>query len=147
MITTLFRILLADDDEDDCMFFEEALGQLATSATLTTVADGVELMQWLASQTPLLPDVLFLDLNMPRKNGYECLTEIKTNPALAPLPVVILSTSLHAEMIERLYSQGAAHCMGKPTTYSELKTLIGEALTLIEKNGSSPATGGSVGNG
>lgn len=90
MRTSATHILLADDDTDDCLFFKDALEELALSVTLTTVRDGVELMRHLSTQ--VLPDVIFLDLNMPRKNGYECLTEIKLNAKLATIPVVVYST-------------------------------------------------------
>jgi CheY-like chemotaxis protein len=138
MAKNLSQILLADDDDDDRYFFEEALGDLAIPTTLTTVVDGEELMQWLTAPAQTLPDVLFLDLNMPRKSGYECLTEIKGNPALAPLPVVILSTLFDTTITNRLYDNGAAHCMGKPTNHTELKTLIREALTLVAAQDQSP---------
>jgi CheY-like chemotaxis protein len=71
------RVLLADDDADDCLFFKEALEELPLSTSLTIVNDGDQLMKWLLKNTSRLPHVLFLDLNMPRKNGFECLTEIR----------------------------------------------------------------------
>jgi CheY-like chemotaxis protein len=83
------NILLADDDLDDCIFFKEAVGELMLSANLKVVHDGEQLMQLLISETSELPDVLFLDLNMPRKNGFECLTEIKLDPRLKQLPIII----------------------------------------------------------
>ncbi|MBC8110037.1 MAG: response regulator [Verrucomicrobia bacterium] len=93
MISTHLNLLLADDDKDDRFFFEEALEELQVSIHLTTVNDGEQLTQLLIQQmTKLpnqLPDVLFLDLNMPRKNGFECLAEIKRTKKLQHLPVII----------------------------------------------------------
>lgn len=83
------NILLADDDKDDCLFFKEALEELEVVAQLTLVADGQQLMHRLRSDTDRLPDVLFLDLNMPRINGMECLAEIKQSEKLRQLPVII----------------------------------------------------------
>ncbi len=71
------NLLLADDDTDDCFFFKEALEELPVSAKFTFVNDGVQLMQLLIVNDTSLADALFLDLNMPRKNGFECLSEIK----------------------------------------------------------------------
>ena len=68
------NLLLADDDIDDCSFFKEVLENLPISTHLTTVHDGEQLIQLLAKETIELPHVLFLDLNMPRKNGFECLS-------------------------------------------------------------------------
>src|SRR5665647_2218424 len=86
------NILLADDDTDDCIFFKEALRELLLYTNLTTVQDGEQLMQLLTNETNELPHILFLDLNMPRKNGFECLSEIKQNKNLKDLPVVIFTT-------------------------------------------------------
>src|SRR5215203_94230 len=102
-----FKILLADDDEDDCMFFKEALDELSLPVSLNTVGDGVELMDFLKSNLINLPHVLFLDLNMPRKTGFECLSEIKQNEKLKQLPVIIYSTSANPDVIESLYNNGA----------------------------------------
>ena len=75
----LLNILLADDDNDDCTFFEAALSALNLKTQLKTVNDGEALMTYLSENVHQLPDVLFLDLNMPRKNGFECLTDLKEN--------------------------------------------------------------------
>ena len=69
------HLLLGDVDKDDCLFFEEALEELTLSTRLTTVHNGEQLMQLLAKKTEQLPHVLFLDLNIPRKNGLECLSK------------------------------------------------------------------------
>ncbi len=87
------NILLADDDTDDCNFFKAALKSLPIPTDLTVVNDGEELMTYLSEKTEHLPNALFLDINMPRKNGFECLAEIKNNKKLKDLPVIMFSTS------------------------------------------------------
>jgi len=141
MNTSQLYILLADDDEDDCHFFQEALDELSIATRLTAVHDGEQLMKLLTEKASELPHVLFLDLNMPRKNGYECLREIKSSEQLKPLPVVILSTSFERDVADRLYRDGASCCMRKPSGHDELKGLIQQALTLVmQESGSPPAT-------
>jgi CheY-like chemotaxis protein len=130
MKSTLLNILLADDDLDDCLFFKEVLDELPLSSTLTTVNNGVDLMLYLSANT-FLPDALFLDLNMPRKNGFECLTEIKESEELKKLPVIILSTSFDTDVVNLLYEKGANHYIRKPGDFSKLKLVINEALTKI----------------
>ena len=107
MSTTPLNLLFADDDTDDCFFFKEALEELPISAKLTTVNDGMQLMQQLSAKETLLPDALFLDLNMPRKSGFDCISEIKRNNKLMHIPVIIYSTSLNVEVVDLLYQKGA----------------------------------------
>lgn len=128
------NLLLADDDIDDCTFFEDALEELPISATLSTVHDGVQLMHFLSAKPGDLPDALFLDLNMPRKSGFECLSEIKSADNLKDLPVIIFSTSLNMEVAELLYQKGAHYYIRKPGEYNKLKKIILEAVTLTSKN-------------
>jgi len=125
-----YKLLLADDDADDCIFFKEALEDLAVDATLATVSNGVELMKMLHSQSILLPDLLFLDLNMPLKNGFECLEEIKGDKKLRSLPVVIYSTSLNMEVMNLLYEKGAQYYIRKPGEFLKLKKVIREVLKI-----------------
>ncbi len=80
-----------------------------------------------------LPEVLFLDLNMPRKNGTECLTEIKLNEKLKHLPVIIYSTSLHEEIADQLYKTGAHYYIQK-TDLAELEKYLLHVLTIMLKN-------------
>lgn len=124
-------ILLADDDKDDCLFFEDAINELVQSANFTAVHDGEQLMQLLTNETNKLPDVLFLDLNMPRKNGFECLEEIKHNKKLKALPVVVFSTSFEQEVVNRLYDNGAQYFIRKPSEFSSYKKIILHTLALI----------------
>ncbi len=134
MNTTSFNLLLADDDEDDCMFFNEALQELPVDVSLKTVNDGDQLMNLLKSMSTALPDILFLDLNMPRKTGYECLIEIKHNKKLQSIPVIIFSTSIDPKDVKQLYENGA-HCyIRKPSEFCKLKRVINEALKIAPKN-------------
>ncbi len=123
-------ILLADDDKDDCYLFNEALRELKVDAKLTPLHDGEKLMSFL-QKTEKLPDVLFLDLNMPRKNGFECLAEIKMNENLLSLPVIIFSTSFDRHIVEQLYEKGAQFYIRKPSEFNKLKKVIHNSLLLI----------------
>jgi CheY-like chemotaxis protein len=134
-------ILLADDDCDDQFFFDKALKALPISTHLTTVHDGEHLMNYLNENSEYLPSVLFLDINMPRKNGFECLFEIKHNEKLKDLPVVMFSTSYprdmnyERDMINTLLKIGAYDFIRKPDDFNQLKLVISNALAvLIEKN-------------
>lgn len=130
----IYNILLADDDSDDCLFFQEALSELNIKSQLTVVNDGVELMQYLAKSVAPLPDALFLDLNMPKKSGGECLSEIQSIPRFQPLPVIIFSTSFDPQVIATLYNHGANYYIRKPGDFEVLKQLVSEALRLVTQN-------------
>ena len=134
MISPNVNIFLADDDKDDCLFFHEALEELQLQTTLTAVHDGEQLMQLLNKKTDGNPDVLFLDLNMPRKNGVTCLEEIKRSEKLKSLPVIVFSTSYDESIANLLYKNGAQHYICKPADFSELKKIIHQALTLTTQS-------------
>ncbi|MBC7607651.1 MAG: response regulator [Burkholderiales bacterium] len=128
------NILLADDDFDDRFFFEKALSELPVIAALTVVKDGQELMQFLNEETNTLPDVLFLDINMPCKTGTECLTEMKLNKKLKDIPVTMFSTSNSPENIKMLFQKGANVYIHKPNDFSKLKEIIFRALPISTEN-------------
>jgi DNA-binding NarL/FixJ family response regulator len=88
-------------------------------------------MRLLEKKTDQLPHVLFLDLNIPRKNGLECLSEIKLNKKLKHLFIIIFSTSSEQDIVNVLYKNGAHHYIRKPAEFSQLKKVILKALTLI----------------
>jgi len=135
-----FNILLADDDDDDCFFFKTALEGSSISTHLTTVTDGEQLMRLLKNETHELPDVLFLDINMPRKNGFECLSEIKLSSRLKLLPVIVISTSFEQEIANLLYQNGAQYFICKPSEISKYNKIILQALIMIEQaNTAQPA--------
>jgi CheY-like chemotaxis protein len=134
---------------DDCFFFEKALEELQLSTHLTIVRDGQQLMNYLSENSKNLPDVLFLDLNMPRKNGFECLCEIKEHESLKVIPVVMFSTSYprdqiyEANMINTLLKIGAHHFIRKPGDFAQLKQVIHQTLTMFLERKS---MNGQVGN-
>ena len=126
------RILLADDDADDWLLFQDALDELGLPAVMTTVSQGQQLMDELFVAEEL-PDVVFLDFNMPRKNGQDCLKTIRRSKKLQYLPVIIISTHYDNKMADLLYKGGANFFIKKPDNLSDLKMLIGEALQLLDE--------------
>jgi CheY-like chemotaxis protein len=133
-------ILLAEDDKADTILFKDALEELPVKVKFNTVPDGEQLISWLKNKRRKLPDVLFLDLNMPRKNGFAALGEIKRNPDLEKIPVIIFSTANEAEMIKQVFKDAAHYYIRKPTSFSDLKKVIFKVLELIaDKNIKLPA--------
>jgi CheY-like chemotaxis protein len=118
------KLILADDDLDDCFLFREALSELPVKTTLTVVNDGDALLNALALSVVELPNLIFLDLNMPRKDGMECLREIKGTEILQKIPVVIFSTFINEGLTKSLIEMGVVECVMKPSSYVELKDLI-----------------------
>jgi CheY-like chemotaxis protein len=122
-----FTILMAEDDPDDRFIMEQALRELGTDADLRFVEDGEELMRYLRRcknyTDPMLsprPLLIFLDLNMPKKDGREALVEIKTDPDLQRIPVVIWTTSEEREDKMQCKKAGADVFVTKPVSYAEL---------------------------
>lgn len=124
---TVVTILMADDDEDDCMLAQEALTESRLANDLHFVRDGEQLMDYLyhrgeythSDRSPR-PGLILLDLNMPRKDGREALKQIKADPDLRRIPIVILTTSRADEDVYRSYDLGANSFITKPVTFSGL---------------------------
>lgn len=133
-INRKLSIILAEDDPDDRLLFEEAIDELSVSVNLTTFNNGDELMEWLTDHKNSLPDALFLDLNMPRRNGFAALGEIKRDTKLQDLPVIIFSTSTNNEMINQVYKDAAHYYIQKPASFRKLTELIYKSLRLIADN-------------
>ena len=131
-------ILLADDDRDDCIFFKEVLEELSIQNQLIEVHDGEKLMQFLKNETNQIPYVLFLDLNMPRKNGVECLLEIKRDERLKYFPVIIISTSMEQEVVDHLFKSGAQYFVCKPPDFLQLQKMVEQVLTLVTQKTAKP---------
>lgn len=134
------NILLADDDTDDRQFFEKALMEIPIAAHLNIVHDGEQLMSYLYENHNTLPDILFLDLSMPRKTGFECLAEIKENEILKNIPVFVFTTSFGRDadfersLTNTLTNIGAEQYIRKPGDFEELKVIIRNALVSIENH-------------
>ena len=127
------HILLADDDKDDRLLFHEVLEEFPLRTILTAVNNGEQLMQRLNDEKEQQPDILFLDLNMPRKNGFDCLLEIKQSQKLKKLPVIIFTTSYEPEIVNLLYKNGAQYYIRKPNNFEQLKKVIHLVLIHSEK--------------
>ena len=125
-------ILLADDDEEDRMLTSEALNESRVVNDLKFVEDGEDLLDYLyrrgkydADSAPR-PGLILLDLNMPRKDGREALKEIKADPDLRRIPIVVLTTSKAEEDIYRTYDLGANSFIAKPVKFESLVALMKE---------------------
>lgn len=124
-------ILMAEDDPDDRLFCREALEQARLTNRVNYVEDGEELMDYLNGrgkytdpETYPQPGLILLDLNMPRKDGREVLQELKSDPQLRHIPVVILTTSKAEEDILRSYDLGVSGYITKPVTFERLVDIM-----------------------
>jgi len=106
MSDKIIKIVLADDDEDDRMLFKEAIDEINIQTKLSLFNNGQELMDYLLLPNVVLPNLIFLDLNMPIKNGQQCLIEIRNNPKLKDLCIAIYSTSSSENDIEETFLNG-----------------------------------------
>jgi CheY-like chemotaxis protein len=123
-----FNIVLADDDQDDQLLLQEAFRATTFPNELVITNDGVELLEYLAQQDetgrPQWPDLILLDLNMPRMDGREALSMIKSNPTLRSIPVVVLTTSSDEGDIVKSYTLGANSYIKKPVNFSDLISIV-----------------------
>jgi CheY-like chemotaxis protein len=127
----LAQILIADDDQDDCLMTREAFKECRIHNPLHFVHDGEELLNYLKRRPPYedavrypLPGLILLDLNMPRMDGREALLAIKSDKLLRSIPVVILSTSSADEDIRRSYAIGVNSFITKPASFSGLLEVV-----------------------
>ena len=123
-------ILLVDDDLDDTELFLEAVEQVDSGLKCVTASDGIEAINVLKSASTL-PDLIFLDVNMPRMGGMEFLTKIKKLSHFKHIPVAMYSTAKTAEMESFAKSLGAAYYIMKPTTFDEIIFIITQVLNSI----------------
>jgi len=127
---SMIQLLMAEDDPEDQMLVRKALTQAHLANELTIVNNGEELMDYLHRlppyETARRPDLLLLDLNMPRKDGREVLQEIKSDPQLRSIPVIVLTTSSAEEDILRSYDLGVNSYIEKPVTFPKLVELVTE---------------------
>ena len=122
------HVLLADDDEDDRELLREAIELVKVDIALHNFANGDTLMQHLSQCNDDIPDLIFLDLNMPRKNGIECLVEIRTQKKFTDTVIAIYSTSAVEEDIDSTFHAGANIYIRKPKNFEVLKKVVSEVL-------------------
>jgi len=126
-----YTILMADDDPDDCMLIEDALKEIGGAHTLRFVRDGEELADYLYSRgkyadspDALRPDLILLDLKMPKRDGREAIGQLKSDPQFRRIPVVALTTSTAADDINFSYDMGVNSYVTKPVTFRDLVDMM-----------------------
>jgi CheY-like chemotaxis protein len=117
------NLFLAEDDIDDSFLFQEALKELNDNVRLHVAVNGEDLLLQL-DEKKQAADLIFLDLNMPVKNGFECLAELRNDERFKHVPVVVLSTTAHKESVQQAYHTGANLYVKKPSTFGDLKQII-----------------------
>ncbi len=128
MFKKLKHIFLVDDDEDDQLFFLEALQEVDNSIEFTYAENGKKALSKL-SDLAHLPDLIFLDINMPELNGFECLKELKKCARLRTIPVIMLSTSVSLQDMTYSKELGANMFYTKPSSYSKLRDLLQKIIS------------------
>lgn len=123
---------MVDDDQDDQEFFKLALGTIREEIAFTTAGNGQEAFDLLRTRA-CMPDIIFLDMNMPLMNGFAFLQKIKATPHLEHIPVIMFSTSDEKREIAQAKSLGAVDFVTKPTRFNELCRLLQEKLNLYTK--------------
>jgi CheY-like chemotaxis protein len=123
-------ILYADDDRDDCDLLCEALGKIDPSIRCILASNGRDALNIL-NENQLLPDYIFLDINMPVMDGKKCLVEIKKDVRLKEIPVIIYSTTSNQDEIDDLYSAGAISFIQKPNNFNQLPSMLNTFFSLV----------------
>ncbi len=125
---SMINILLVDDSEDDIEFTKKALEETKLANSVAVVNDGIEAMSYLRKEGKYAdvdtPSLIFLDLNMPRKDGREVLADIKADPVLRKIPVVVLTTSQAEEDILKSYDLHANCYVSKPVDFAGLSRVV-----------------------
>ncbi|MDT7827746.1 response regulator [Pricia sp. S334] len=133
LVKDLF-LLLTDDDEDDREIFKETAEELETKVKVDTLNDGQELMEFLSDKDNRLPDILFLDINMPHKNGLDSLCEIRATPRLNDLCIIMYSTSNYPLDVKKAYDLGANGFIEKPSSHIKLKEILQRVIDMDWKD-------------
>lgn len=127
-------ILLADDDTDDTDMFHEALMEVDPSTVFYRATDGRDALAMLEKREQEMPHIIFLDINMPRMDGWECLAKLKANDTYKNIPILMYSTSAHQRDIDIAMDLGALCFMTKPSDFKELKKILAEIITHLDGN-------------
>lgn len=128
-----YKIVLVENDADEQFFMREGFDQTGLFEILAQVKNGDVLFDWLAENSGTLPDLILSDLNMPGKNGYDIITEVKATPAYAHIPVVITSTSSTQSLIDKCLALGASDYIVKPDTFIDYQPFVRHLYNTIEE--------------
>ena len=121
-------IMIIDDDHDDRSIFLDAVAHIDHSIICIQASDGIQGVKMLKCDKQILPDYIFLDLNLPRLNGFQCLAEIKKDPRLLRVPVIIYSTSRRIEDACETKRLGAAFFLTKPVLFGDICKAISDII-------------------
>lgn len=128
-----YTIIIVENDEDEQFFIKEGVKQTGLFQIIAQVNNGEGLFEWLTEHPSLQPDVILSDLNMPGKNGYDIINEMKSIPAYTHIPIIIMSTSSTKMAIDKCITLGAAAYIEKPDTFVDYTPFLKKLYQLIEE--------------
>jgi len=127
-----YKIIIVENDEDEQFFMKEGFDAADLFEILAQVKNGDALLEWLDGTGAIAPDLILSDLNMPGKNGYDVIAEMKVHPKYGGTPVVIISTSSTQSIVDKCLALGAADYLVKPDTFTEYVPFVKNLYRLIE---------------
>ena len=128
-----YKIIIVENDEDEQLFMKEGFENAGLFDIVGQVTNGDTLLDWLNEHLDSLPDIILSDLNMPGKNGYDVINEVRSNPLYSHIPVVITSTSSTRTIMEKCISAGASDYIVKPETFVEYVPYVQSLYKRIEE--------------
>lgn len=128
-----YKIILVENDEDEQLFMKKGFDDAGLFEVLAQVENGDELFSFLSAYKNNLPDLVLTDLNMPGKNGYDIIREIRNTPSYSHIPVIVTSTSNTKAFIDKCMEFGAAAYVIKPETFNEYEPFAKNLHGLIEE--------------
>ena len=128
-----YKIIIVENDEDEQFFMKEGFDAAGLFHILAQAKNGDDLLEWLEGPEAVAPDLILSDLNMPGKNGYDVIAEMKVHPRFGGTPVVIISTSSTQSIVDKCLALGAADYLVKPDTFNEYVPFVRNLYRLIEE--------------
>jgi CheY-like chemotaxis protein len=128
-----YNIIIVENDEDEQLFMKEGFDATGLFNIVAQLRNGDALLEWLTENQQNLPDIVLSDLNMPGKNGYDVITDLRNDPAYTHIPVIITSTSSTRTIIEKCLAFGAADYIVKPETFVEYVPYVKKLHKVIEE--------------
>jgi CheY-like chemotaxis protein len=136
--TEVLNVLFVDDDADEFYLFNEAIEQSEQQVKMTRAKDGNDLLKILSTGNH--PDIIFMDLNMPYKDGLETLIELKSSRSFQTIPVIIFSTTSNSTQINTCFEQGANMYVVKPESFDQITSMVNKVFAIDWKTNASPTS-------